>query len=61
MEENVDIRVKRKIQVRIKVKIEEYNEIMEKRKEMESEMDERMSGLDMLEKNEKNIVEKKID
>ncbi|EFM56154.1 amidase [Brucella inopinata BO1] len=44
---NVDIRVKRPLSVRMKVPLEAYHALMETRKTLAREMDERLSGFDM--------------
>ncbi|SCD24467.1 amidase [Brucella inopinata] len=44
---NVDIRVKRPLSVRMKVPLEAYHALMETRKALAREMDERLSGFDM--------------
>ncbi|ERU03285.1 hypothetical protein P037_00482 [Brucella canis 96-7258] len=47
LDANVDIRVKRPLSVRIKVPLEAYHALMETRKALAREMDERLSGFDM--------------
>ncbi len=47
LDANVDIRVKRPLSVRIKVPLETYRTLMETRKTLVREMDERLNGFDM--------------